>query len=130
MFKPKTELIKKIALEKQDVIKQLEEIFNKKTHIYIDYANVRPWSSRLGWHIDLARLKGFLNSFENIEAVNLYNGYLEGNERSEREKAMAENCKYFIRTKPVKKMYFSIDAMTLPVMSVELLNSSPPCTAL
>jgi len=104
MFKRKTKLIEKIAEEKQEVIKQLESIFDKKTRVYIDYANVRPWSIKLGWHIDLARLKAFLCSFDNIESVNFYNGYLAGDERSEREKTLAENCKYILRTKPVKKM--------------------------
>ena len=64
MFKPKTEKIKEITKEKQEVITQLESIFNTKTRVYIDYANVRPWSNRLGWHIELKRLKQFLDSFD------------------------------------------------------------------
>ena len=76
MFKPKTKRIEDIAKEKKEVIAQLESIFNTKTRVYIDYANVRPWSEKLGWHIELKRLKQFLDSFDTVEAVNFYNGYL------------------------------------------------------
>ena len=122
MFTPKTEKIKKIADDKLRVIKQLEDIFSATTRIYIDYANVRPWSAKLNWHIDLKRLKQFLDSFDTIEAINFYNGYLAGNERSEREKVETENCKYILRAKPVKIMSFSIDASSVPLDSTVLLD--------
>ena len=122
MFKPKTDRIKEIAEYKQEVIKQLEDIFSDKTRVYIDYANVRPWSEKLGWHIELKRLKQFLDSFNTIEAVNFYNGYLAGNERSEKEKTEAENNKYFLRTKPVKIMTLSINASSILPDSTVLLS--------
>lgn len=122
MFSPKTDRIKEIAKEKVKTIVELESIFSKKTRIYIDYANVRPWSEKLGWHIDLKRLKQFLDSFDTIQAVNFYNGYLEGNGRSEREKRETESCKYMLRTKPVKIMKFSINASRIPPDSTALLN--------
>lgn len=122
MFKPKTDRIKDIAEYKQEVIKQLENIFSDKTRVYIDYANVRPWSEKLGWHIELKRLKQFLNSFNTVEAVNFYNGYLAGNERSEKEKTEAEDNKYFLRTKPVKIMKLSIDASSILPDSTVLLG--------
>jgi uncharacterized LabA/DUF88 family protein len=122
MFKPKTERIKNITQDKPEVIKQLESIFNDKTRVYIDYANVRPWSEKLGWHIELKRLKQFLDSFDTVEAVNFYNGYLAGNERSEKEKSEAEDNKYFLRTKPVKIMKFSIDVSSILADSTILLD--------
>ncbi len=122
MFNPKTDRIKEIAEYKQVVIKQLEDIFGDKTRVYIDYANVRPWSEKLGWHIELKRLKQFLDSFDTIEAVNFYNGYLAGNERSEKEKTEAENNKYFLRTKPVKIMKLSINASSILPDSTVLLS--------
>lgn len=122
MFNPKTEKIKKIAEEQQKVIKELEEILDGTVHIYIDYANVRPWSYKLGWHIDLKRLKQFFDSFDTIESVNFYNGYLEGNERSETEKREVENNKYILRTKPVKIMDFSIDVSSISKDSTSLLD--------
>lgn len=122
MFTPKTDRIKDIAKNKQGVVKQLEDILNNKTRIYIDYANVRPWSEKLGWHIEIKRLKQFLDSFDTIEAVNFYNGYLAGNERSEKEKTEAENNKYFLRTKPVKIMKLSIDVSSILPDSTVLLS--------
>lgn len=122
MFKPKTEKIKRIAKNKQTVIKQLGNIFGKAARIYIDYANVRPWSNKLGWHIDLKRLKQFLDSFGAIKAVNFYNGYLEGNKRSKKEIKEVENQKYVLRTKPVKIMRFPINASSIPADSTALLG--------
>jgi len=124
MFTPKTQRIEEISKNKPEVIKQLEDIFDTKTRVYIDYANVRPWSAKLGWHIDLKRLKQFLNSFDTIgkDAITFYNGYLAGNERSEKEKLEAENCKYVLRTKPVKIIKFSIDASSILPDSTVLLD--------
>ncbi len=122
MFIPKTERIESIAKRKQVVITQLESIFDTKTRVYIDYANVRPWSEKLGWHIEIRRLKQFLDSFNTVEAVNFYNGYLSGNERSEKEKTEAENNKYFLRTKPVKIMKLSIDISSVLPDSTVLLS--------
>ncbi len=122
MFIPKTKKIEEIAAEKEKTIKELERIFSGKTRVYIDYANVRPWSNKLGWHVDLKRLKQFLDSFNTIEAVNFYNGYLEGNERSEKEKKKAEKNKYTLRTKPVKIMRLSIDVSSVPNDATALLN--------
>ena len=122
MFTPKTERIENIATNKREVIKQLEGIFNGKTRVYIDYANVRPWSEKLGWHINLKRLKQFLDSFSAIEAVNFYNGYLAGNERSEKEKTEAEDNKYFLRTKPVKIMQLSINISSILPDSTVLVS--------
>lgn len=122
MFTPKTDRIKNIAEYKQEVITQLESIFIGKTRVYIDYANVRPWSEKLGWHIELKRLKQFLDSFDTVEAVNFYNGYLAGNERSEKEKTEAENNKYFLRTKPVKILKLSVDTSSVLPDSTVLLS--------
>lgn len=122
MFAPKTEKIENIAKDKQGVISRLDSIFSTKTRVYIDYANVRPWSEKLGWHIDLKRLKQFLDSFSTIEAINFYNGYLSGDERSEKEKMEAENSKYILRTKPVKILEFSINASSVPADSTILVK--------
>ncbi len=122
MFKPKTTKIAEIAKNKSQVIAQLESIFSAKTRIYIDYANVRPWSSKLGWHIDVKRLKQFLDSFANIECVNFYNGYIKDDEKSESEKRNIENCKYTLRTKPVKIMKLSTNVSSIPADSTAILN--------
>src|SRR3989338_3437152 len=102
MFTPKTERIENIAKDKQEVIKQLESIFGAKTHVYIDYANVRPWSVKLGWHIELKRLKQFLDSFDTVNAVKFYNGTLIGDAESERFVKDIGRFGYDVKTKPVK----------------------------
>lgn len=122
MFMPKTEKIEQIAEENQAVIQRLEGILVESTRVYIDYANVRPWSNKLRWHIDLRRLKQFLDSFDTIEAVNFYNGYLKDSKQSEREIKEIENQKYIVRTKQVKILRFAIDASSVPSDSTALLN--------
>ena len=122
MFKPKTEKIKKIAECHQSVIEQLEQLLDLSTRIYIDYANVRPWSNRLKWHIDLKRLKQFLDSFDTIESVNFYSGYLKNDRKSERVIKEIENQKYIVRTKPVKILQIPIDASSIPSDSTTLLD--------
>jgi len=122
MFTPKTDKIKKVAVSHKDAMSRLEKILSSSTRVYIDYANVRPWSNKLGWHIDLRRLKQFLDSFDTIEAVNFYNGYIEGNQQSEKEIKETENQKYVVRTKPVKIMRFPIDASSVSLDSTALLN--------
>lgn len=122
MFKPKTERIKEIADRNPELIKRLEDIFNTSTRIYIDYANVRPWSAKLQWHIDLKRLKQFLDSFDTVEAINFYNGYLDGDARSEKEIKEIEDRKYIVRTKPVKILHFPINASSIPKDSTALLD--------
>ena len=122
MFQPKTEKIRVIAEENQKVIGELERLFGSSTRIYIDFANVRPWSTKLGWHIDIKRLKQFLDSFDTVEAINFYGGYIEGDEQSEKEIADVENLKYIVRTKPVKIMKFSIDASSITPDSTALLK--------
>lgn len=123
MFTPKTDRIRDIAAgDKASVIAELERLFGASVRVYIDYANVRPWSTRLGWHIDLKRLKQFLDSFDTIEAVNFYGGYLTGDARSEQEIKDVENHKYIVRTKPVKIMQFGIDASSIPADSTTLLD--------
>ena len=99
MFKPKTEKINEIAKSKQKHIDELMMIFGTSAKIYIDYANVLPWSKKLNWHIDLIRLKQFLDSFDAIQEVNFYHGYIEYDERSEKEIEVVEKQKYIVRTK-------------------------------
>lgn len=122
MFIPKTERIKSLVKNKEAVISQLDSFFSSKTRVYIDYANVRPWSEKLGWHIELKRLKQFLDSFDTIEAVNFYNGYLAGNERSEKEQKMANENNYCLKTKPVKIMKLSIDVSSILPDSTALIS--------
>ena len=60
MFKPISERLEKLASVYSNKITELEKVFDEKTNVYIDYANVRPWAQKLDWHIDLKRLKQLL----------------------------------------------------------------------
>ncbi len=122
MFNPKTKRIEEIAKINPNPIVQLEGLFGPVTRMYIDYANVRPWSTKLGWHVDLGRLKQFFDSFDTTDAITIYNGYIEGDIRSEQEIKQAEKQKYIVRTKPVKKMRLAIDASSIPSDSTALLD--------
>lgn len=109
MVIPKTPKIEGLAKANPKAISEIEKLLAGNVYMYIDYANVRPWSTKLKWHIDLKRLKQFLDSFDMIKEVKFYHGTLEGNESSEQEISTANTCNYTVRTKPVKIMRFSID---------------------
>ena len=109
MFKAISEQIKRIAAQKTEVIKQLESLLVGQVKVYIDYANVRPWANRLDWHIDLKRLKRFLNSFDNVHAVKFYYGILKGDAESEKRIEDTKHLGYQVRTKFVKIINISIN---------------------
>jgi uncharacterized LabA/DUF88 family protein len=123
MFKAKTGKIEKISKKHSECIKRLEELFFGNTNIYIDYANIRPWSYRLKWNIDLKRLKQFLDSFDNIESVKFYDGVLEGDKKSEKQgKEKMKIFKNGFKTKPVKIMKHSIDYSSIKSTETSLLE--------
>lgn len=121
MFKPKTNKIQDICVNKVEVIEQLERLLNGRVNMYIDYANVKGWFNRLGWHIDIGRLRQFLQSFDNLEKVNFYYGELVGNENSEREIKEVASSYFSLRTKRVKIMKHSIDYTSINAGSSDLL---------
>ncbi|HPQ23264.1 MAG TPA: NYN domain-containing protein [Candidatus Paceibacterota bacterium] len=123
MFHPKTGRIKKLSQKYPDRILELEKIFDKKTNIYIDFANVIRWQDKLKWRIDLKRLKQFLDSFSNIEKIKFYNGKLEGDEKSLAILEEAEKCGYIVKTKPVKIMQLSINVSSISPNSPEILKN-------
>lgn len=122
MFQAKTDKIAKIAENHKKVLAELKKLLNGEVYMYIDYANVRPWSNKLKWHIDLKRLKQFLDSFSNIQEIKLYSGLLDGDESSEKEAVEIQRFGYQHRSKPVKIMHFSIKASTVPTDSTALLE--------
>lgn len=122
MFNPKTERIKKLAELFPARVLELEEMFGSSANIYIDYANVRPWANKLGWHIDLKRLKQFLDSFDTIKSIKFYSGKLKGDVESENLQKEIEDLGYDLRTKPVKIMKLSIDISSISLDSPALLK--------
>jgi uncharacterized LabA/DUF88 family protein len=122
MFKASTPKLQALAAKRPDVIEQLERLLIGRVNVYIDYANVRPWSRRLRWHIDLKRLHQFLRCFDTIQAIRFYYGLLQGDPQSERLHHEVTALKYTVRTKPVKIMKISIDASSISPESPDLLK--------
>ncbi|MBI4456485.1 MAG: hypothetical protein HY644_11365 [Acidobacteria bacterium] len=78
-----TERIQHLAGKFPQRIEKLEGIFDRKTNVYIDYANVKPWATKLGRHVDPKWLKQFLDSFDAINSIKFYQGTLAGDAESE-----------------------------------------------
>ena len=123
MFAPKTDRIAKFAGKYPDRIAELQAILNLPTNVYIDYANVRPWSDKLGWHVDPKRLKQFLDSFDTIHSIKFYQGTLVGDAESERFIKDVTDFGYEVKTKPVKIMRHSINVSSIPADSPEILKN-------
>ncbi|OGM93124.1 hypothetical protein A2333_00645 [Candidatus Wolfebacteria bacterium RIFOXYB2_FULL_49_7] len=122
MFNPRTDKLIKLGKIFPQTIIELEEIFDGNSNIYIDYANVIHWQDRLGWHIDLKRLKQFLDSFDQVKETKIYYGTLNGDQRSEEWIRAASELRYGLKTKPVKIMNISIDATSIQSNSPALLE--------
>ena len=123
MFETGIERIKKIAGYKKEVVEQLENLLEGRVGVYVDYANVRPWATKLNWNIDLKRLKQFLLSFDNVKFIKFYNGILEGDKIS--EKLSKNALKLFgdnFKTKQVKIMRHSVDYSSIMPGSKSLLE--------
>jgi uncharacterized LabA/DUF88 family protein len=124
MFIPKTPRIQELT-EREDLkalVEKVDGLFVGKINVYIDFANVRPWSEKLGWHISPNRLKQFLKSFDGMNSIKWYQGGLIGDSRSKNEIKKLERCKYEIRTKPVKIMKLPIDVSSISLQSPDLLK--------
>ncbi len=123
MFSPKTEKIKELSEIYDSRIEEVNNLFDKPTNIYIDFANVIQWQGKLGWHIDIKRLKQFLDSFNTIKDVKFYNGTLQNDFNSEQIIKIAKANNYNVITKLVKIMKLSIDASSISKSSPEILQS-------
>ena len=91
--------------------------------MYIDYANIVRWQSKLGWHYDLRRLKKFFDSFDTVREVKFYNGTIEGDTRSESLMTLVKDIGYTVVTKPVKVMRLSVNVSSIPSDSPDILKN-------
>lgn len=114
IFQPTTERIKKLSDLYPKRIKELLNVFDKNTNVYIDYANVIHWASKLEWHIDTKRLKQLFCSFSTVKSMKFYNGTLVGNTKSEDFNEEMKHLNYEVKTKPVKIMKLPIDVSSIP----------------
>lgn len=124
MFSPKTQKIELLAKLFPEKIKELDALLCVPTKIYIDFANVRPWSEKLGWHVEPLRVKQFFDSFSQVKEVRIYSGSLMGSPASEKEKK--DLTKIFgsnYITKPVKIMRKSINVSSISSSATDILQS-------
>ena len=122
MFSPTKQKIIDLLQVYPTGVKQIEELFFGDINVYIDHANVRPWATKLGWHIDYKRLIQFLKSFDNVRSIKIYSGTLVGDISSEEQIKKFESYGFDVGTKPVKIMRHSIDASSVPPTSPSLVE--------
>jgi uncharacterized LabA/DUF88 family protein len=122
MFNAKTPRITGLSRKHPSRITELESIFDKPTNIYIDFANAIRWQERLGWRIDLKRLKQLFDSFDTIKEVKFYSGTLVGNKDSEDFINKVKKYRYKVTTKPVKIMKFPINIASIPINSPDIIS--------
>ncbi len=123
MFKAKTFAIEFAAKNHLARVSLLETLLTDRTIVYIDFGNVREWRKRLGWEIDLRKLKDFLDSF-GVKEVRFYFGTLRKDEKANRFMTLVHRCGYKIRTKAVKRMHISIDLSNVAnPQSTDVLSS-------
>jgi len=122
VYKPKTIAIDVFGQKLPDRIEYLSKVLDEKTIVYIDYGNVRGWERRLGWSIDIRKLKDFLDSFGVLE-TRFYFGTYHGDQRSEAFMKMVHSCGYKVRTKRVKLIKVSIDVTSISNGSPAILTN-------
>jgi uncharacterized LabA/DUF88 family protein len=124
MFNPKTGRIKAFIEKFPYVETDLDPLFGSgSANVYIDYGNVRNWADRLGWHIDLKRLKQLLDSFGGKVISKFYYGTRDGNVESEELTRAVREMGYQIHTKPVKSIRLSIDVSSISADSPDILRN-------
>jgi uncharacterized LabA/DUF88 family protein len=124
VFTPKTKRIAALAEKFPHVQTDLDPLFGSgSSNVYIDYGNVRNWSARLGWHIDLKRLKQLLDSFGGKTVCRFYYGTLDGISESEALIQEVSEFGYQVLTKPVKAIRLSIDVSSISPDSPDILRS-------
>lgn len=124
MFQPSKQEHHDLLKAHSKPIQELEQLLKGRgVNVYLDYANVRPWANRLGWHIDLRRLKDFLRSFDNVHDIKLYYGTLKGNLESQNDIQEWKRLGYIVRTKDVKIIKLPVDASSISPQSPDLLKN-------
>jgi uncharacterized LabA/DUF88 family protein len=121
VFTPRTKEITAFAAKYPDRVAFLQKILTDRSIVYIDFGNVSHWSKRLGWQIDLRKLKDFLDSF-GVGEIRFYYGTLD-EEGSRRFMSFVHKVGYKIRTKPVKIMQLSIDVTSISKTGADILSN-------
>jgi uncharacterized LabA/DUF88 family protein len=106
-----------------DRLAELKALFSGDTHVYIDYANIRKACERLGWRVNLQKLKKALDSTGSVKFIGFYFGTMVGNSGSEGFVARAKKEGFSVVTKPVKCMNLSINVSSISLQSPDILRS-------
>ena len=78
MFKASTPELDGLAKKFSKQILELESVFDRRTNLYLDYANIKKWSQKLGWGIDMCKLKRLLECFDTVNEAKLFYGTIHG----------------------------------------------------
>ncbi len=113
MFRALTPELETLAKKYSRQILELESLFDRRTNLYLDYANLKNWSSKLGWQIDMRRLMQFLRCFDTVSEIKLHYGTIAGNVASEKRIEKLNKLGYKVVTKPVKLIRLSVDVSSL-----------------
>ncbi|MBP9779896.1 NYN domain-containing protein [Candidatus Gracilibacteria bacterium] len=122
-FNSHIQIINSLIVKYPNRIIELEKLFQGDTNMYIDYANVLPWQNKLGWNIDLKRMRQFFCGFDTIKSLNLYYGTLLGDIQSKKFIEEVGNIGFTVKTKDVKIMKKSIDVSSIPSNSPIILEN-------
>jgi hypothetical protein len=123
MFQAKTSRLAKIAQHLPAIVTEFNGMIQGETVVYIDYGNVRNWAEKAGWHVDLKRLKQFLDSFTPTPVAKFYYGTLGGNPESQKLISDVELWGYEVNTKPVKPIRLSINVASVALTSVDVIKN-------
>jgi uncharacterized LabA/DUF88 family protein len=102
---------------------EISGLFVGDTHVYIDYANIRKACLRLGWRVNLKKLKQMLDATGKVKNVGFYFGTLVGDKGSQGFMARARKEGFAVVTKPVKCMNLSINASSTSIQSPDILRN-------
>ena len=125
-FNPKTNRIRALVERFAYIVTDLDPLFgdgSTSTNSYIDYGNVRNWADRLGWHVDLKRLKQLLDSFSGQHIEKFYYGTRDGIAESEDLVKNVGGLGYDVHTKSVKTIRLSIDVSSISADSPDILRN-------
>ncbi len=122
MFVPFTERIDRLAKKYPKRIEELENFFDNTTAVYIDFANVARWQDKLGWHIDLKRLKQLFKSFDTIKITKFYYGTLLGDAKSQNFMNDVRSYDYDVVSKAVKIIRVPINVTSIPKTSPDIIQ--------
>jgi uncharacterized LabA/DUF88 family protein len=104
-------------------IDELKSWIDGKTHVYIDYANVRVKCEEKGWMLDVDKTFRLFHSLGNVAAIKIYFGKIVGKRSSEGFLAMLRKTGFDVITKPVKCMKLSVDVSSISKDSPNIIKN-------